>query len=299
MVAQQFTLQVSNFSLDQCLVYLNRNTQEFLHRVREDAFIKAIPTSQGIVVIEMKQVDGNLQVNAWQTDGALNQDEVEVYLKEMFDMNRDLVPFRTQFTGDDLLEPIIHQFWGLRMIRVPDLFEVLCWSIIGQQINLNFAYTLKKRLVEAFGKQVNYQGLDMYLFPTAEQIAKVKPETLKAMKFNRQKVEYILGIAQLMTEGDLSKEGLIALGTPAAMREELIKIRGIGNWTANYVMMKGLGIPSALPIEDVGLHNALKNQLKQDHKPTISAIREMAKTWEGWEAYVTFYLWQTLLTAEY
>lgn len=82
-----------------------------------------------------------------------------------------------------------------------------------------------------------------------------------------------------------------------AKKEEAEK-HGFGPWTANYVMMRCLRDPSAFPIEDVGLHNALKQQLKLSEKPGLAEIRQLAAAWQGWEAYATFYLWRSLSDGE-
>ena len=75
----------------------------------------------------------------------------------------------------------------------------------------------------------------------------------------------------------------------------LTKIRGVGLWTANYVLMRCFGFANAFPIQDIGLHRAIQLQLGSDRKPTIEEIRELAAGWKNWEAYVTFYLYRSLL----
>ena len=72
----------------------------------------------------------------------------------------------------------------------------------------------------------------------------------------------------------------------------LVRIRGIGPWTANYVLMRCLRFPTAFPIDDVGLHNVIKLLTGSETKPT--KIKEYATTWTNWESYATFYLWRTL-----
>lgn len=76
--------------------------------------------------------------------------------------------------------------------------------------------------------------------------------------------------------------------------EGAMAIRGVGEWTADYVMMKCLHHPTAFPITDVGLHNALKIQLGLKRKPTLEEIKEFAANWEGLQAYAVFYLWRSL-----
>jgi DNA-3-methyladenine glycosylase II len=74
----------------------------------------------------------------------------------------------------------------------------------------------------------------------------------------------------------------------------LVNIRGIGPWTANYVLMRCLRFPSAFPIDDVGLQNAIKHPLGRDKKPTKDEIMKFAGNWTNWESYATFYLWRFL-----
>ncbi len=87
---------------------------------------------------------------------------------------------------------------------------------------------------------------------------------------------------------------LLAAGGHREAEKLLVGSRGIGPWTANYVLLRCLRFPTALPIEDVGLHNAIKLLLGMDRKPTVEEIREPAKPWAGWESYATFYLWRAL-----
>lgn len=78
------------------------------------------------------------------------------------------------------------------------------------------------------------------------------------------------------------------------MEKRLTAIRGIGKWSANYVIMRCLRHPDAFPLADVGLHNALKKVLNRPEKPSLDEIERWAEHWSGWRAYATFYLWRTL-----
>ncbi|WJH35671.1 DNA-3-methyladenine glycosylase [Paenibacillus sp. CC-CFT747] len=215
------------------------------------------------------------------------------YIREWLDGDTDLRPFYRMAENDGLLGPLTRRYRGLRIIGAPDLFEALCWAVTGQQINLPFAYTLKRRLVESFGRSLEAGGWRHWLFPQPEELADVPAEALKALQFTGRKAEYLLEIARLMADGELSKEGLLALGFTEAERR-LLAIRGIGAWTAHYAMMRCLRHPAAFPIGDAGLHNALKQQLGLNRKPPEEEIRRIFSPWSGWEAYAVFYLWRSL-----
>ncbi|MNJ35231.1 DNA-3-methyladenine glycosylase [compost metagenome] len=109
-----------------------------------------------------------------------------------------------------------------------------------------------------------------------------------------KKCEYLIGAAQLIADGTLTKEILLEAGSAGRAEEILVSIRGIGPWTANYVLMRCLRIPSAFPIDDVGLHNAIKKLTGSERKPTKREIRKLSAAWTDWEAYATFYLWRFL-----
>ncbi|WKB36101.1 hypothetical protein QS257_02150 [Terrilactibacillus sp. S3-3] len=92
-----------------------------------------------------------------------------------------------------------------------------------------------------------------------------------------------------MRSGELSKQYLVSLDRKKALRE-LTNIRGIGDWSANYVMMRCLRDQRAFPIGDIGLQNAIKARLQLQEKPKPDEVKILGSHWSGWEAYATFYL---------
>ncbi|MBY8912576.1 DNA-3-methyladenine glycosylase [Bacillus sp. YC2] len=222
------------------------------------------------------------------------RDLIEAYIKEWFDLESDLTPFYEMAKNDPLLKKPIEDFYGLRNVGIPDLFEAMCWGVIGQQINLTYAYTLKRRFVEKFGEAIEWNSKKYWMFPTFDKIARLMPEDLADMKMTVKKSEYIIGIARLMAEGKLSKDRLLNMKDFKRAEKSLIKIRGIGPWTANYVLMRCLRFPNAFPIDDVGLINSIKTLAGMDRKPTKEEITEYASQWRNWESYATFYLWRVL-----
>ncbi|MFC4307291.1 DNA-3-methyladenine glycosylase family protein [Cohnella boryungensis] len=280
------------------LDYLSRSPDESLYRIREGRLYKTIPLGGKTPFFEVSGLEpGFLQVRSLDGDTRWSPDEelaIVQYTRDWFDLDNDLSPFYAMSRNDPVLRDVVKRLYGLRNMGIPDLFEALCWGIIGQQINLAFAYTLKRRLVEAFGRQVRRVDIDCWLFPTPEAIARLSVEEITALRMTTKKAEYLIGVARLMTEGELSKEKLLAAGSFSAAEKRLVSIRGIGPWTANYVLMRCLRYPAAFPIDDVGLHNAIKSVLQMDKKPTSAQIKELAAGWRDWEAYATFYLWRVL-----
>lgn len=219
--------------------------------------------------------------------------EIVTYIHEWFDLDNDLTSFYEMAKADPLLKIPVQKFYGLRVIGIPDLFEALCWGVLGQQINLAFAYTLKRQFVEKFGDFIEWNGKKYWVFPSYERIAQLTPADLANIKMTVKKSEYIIGIAKLMASGELSREKLMEMDFKDA-EKSLMKIRGIGPWTANYVLMRCLRFQTAFPIDDVGLINSIKLLQNMNRKPTKDEIMQLLIPWKNWESYATFYLWRVL-----
>lgn len=280
----------------ECLLFLNRSDMECTHSLNDDAVRKAFCTDGRGWLSEIRPAaQGGLTLTLLNGDAPADwAARLAAYVRDWWDLDRDLQPFYLQVQHDRLLAPLVARYRGLRLLGYPQLFEALSWAVIGQQINLSFAYQLRRRLVHRYGGKVTFEGHSYWVFPDAATIAGARRQDLLAMQFSRQKTDYLIAIAAEIADGRLSRESLQAM-EPSAARERLLQLRGVGPWTADYVMMKCLRNPSAFPVGDVGLQNAVRQLLRLPGKPTEEELRELARPWSGWEAYATFYLWRTLI----
>ncbi|WP_343059898.1 DNA-3-methyladenine glycosylase [Saccharibacillus deserti] len=289
----------SLFSWPECLAYLGRSKLEVLHRIEGEQLVEVVDLDGHLVRLKIQPAKDTamLLIEFPQNEPPEIRTAAACYVREWFGLDEDLEPFYAMAQKDPLLAPVVSAHRGLRLIGIPDLFEALAWAIIGQQINLPFAYTMKKRLVETYGEAL--PGEDPWsgperLFPRPDVIAALAPDDLRPLQFSGRKAEYVIGAARLLEEGRLSKCSLLRMEQPEA-RETLLAIRGVGAWTADYVGIKCLRHPDAFPAGDAGLHQALKAGLGLDRKPLPAEIEQAAAGWRGFEAMAAFYLWQSLL----
>jgi DNA-3-methyladenine glycosylase II len=283
------------FSFELSLQFLKRSPQELLHRVGEDYVTKLVRLEGEEILFDLSAgKDSNLKVAIISgTDSPTIRKKLKGFIVEWFDLETDLKPFYALAAKDRLLKDLVTQHFGYRIIGQPDLFESLVWAVLGQQINVQFAFTLKSRFVQQFGEKLVVNGTDYYLFPKPETVAILTDEHLLPLQFSRQKSKYVVLIAEAFAKGEVSKEKLTGLPLQEA-KEKLMTIKGIGNWTANYALMKTFRYPDAFPLEDAGIHNAIRNLRKMDRKPTLDEVRKIFKKYKGWEAYATLYLWKSL-----
>lgn len=283
------------FNFEECLVFLGRSNEEVLHQIKDGLLYKLIKVNQELILCKIGFAQQVIHVEFPIVSSSKDvHEQVAAYIWEWFDLDQDLSCFYKVANQDKVLQQVYKKYYGLRMMGIPDLFEALTWAIMGQQINLTFAYKLKKRFVESFGECLTFEGDTFWLYPTYERIAILEVEELRILQFTVRKAEYVIGVAKMMAAGQLTKEMLLQEQTNQQVQKSLMAVRGVGAWTADYVMMKCLHNPSAFPIADVGLQNALKLQLGLERKPTIEEMKEVAINWKGWQAYATFYLWRSL-----
>ncbi|WHX39791.1 DNA-3-methyladenine glycosylase [Mesobacillus sp. AQ2] len=286
-----------HFDMNANLGYLTRKKNECMYEIENDIITKVIAIGEIRSLVQVSAINNKQMLVQFLNDSRpiekWKREEIVKYIHVWFDLDNDLEPFYEMAKADPLLKIPARKFFGLRVIGIPDLFEALCWGVLGQQINLAFAYSLKKQFVEGFGDSIDWNGKKYWVFPSYERIAQLTPADLADIKMTVKKSEYIIGVARLMASGELSREKLLKMNFKDAERN-LIKIRGIGPWTANYVLMRCLRFQTAFPIEDVGLINSIKILRNMDRKPTKDEILEISVPWKNWESYATFYLWRVL-----
>lgn len=283
------------FDFQQSLHFLKRSPQELLHRIEDDSVEKVLVVDGKTFLVKVTaNIQRQLLVTVLnrrllpQQESALIQ-----YTEDWFDLKTNLPPFYQMAKNDLLLQPLVRKFFGYRMVSMPDLFESLCWAIIGQQINLTFAYKLKRNFVQAFGTKYTWRGKSYYHFPSPRAVGALKPSALLALQFSRQKAEYVINVAEAIMSGNVTKEHLSTLSFQDALKV-LLSFKGIGNWTANYVLMKTFHFPNAFPLQDAGLQQAIRKHLHLGPKISSQQMEQLFKKYAGWEAYATLYLWRSL-----
>jgi DNA-3-methyladenine glycosylase II len=287
------------FSFQECLWFLNRNYDDCLHVIADNTIYKAIEIDGEIVLVKISENGAFLEVLVLAGSVSQNgKDFLVRYVSEWFDMARSIQPFYDLLKRDGRLAYMADAFKGLRLIGIDNLFEAICWCIIGQQINLSFAYKVKRRLVESFGSSIQYQDKSYYVFPKAEVLANASKDVLKSMQFSDKKAEYIIGIAGAFANGTLSKDAIEALPDFTARKKALTDHKGIGVWTANYALMKSLKEPEGIPHSDIGLLNALSGHNVIQDRSETNKIEGLFSAFKGWESYLVFYLWRSLAVKE-
>jgi DNA-3-methyladenine glycosylase II len=278
------------FSFSESLSFLDRGLDDCMHRVFPGSVKRVIAVGEKPVLM---RVAGDKNIVSIQCVRTKHLSSAENYVREWLDTDRELGTFYKLLKQDADLAFMTRLYKGFHMVGIPDLFECLVWCVMGQQINLNFAYTIKRRFVEKYGRAFETGGGPVYLFPDPATIADVPAEALKSLQLTGRKCEYIKGIARLVADGAISKEKFLRTDEKSVFNT-LMEIHGVGEWTANYVMMKSLRLMNAVPWGDIGVHQALHRLKGIPLKNNRSEVEGFFDGFEGWKTYMVYYLWRTL-----
>ncbi len=221
--------------------------------------------------------------------GSETKSSVTETLNTMLGLQVDLKSFYSFAAKDPRLAILARRFRGLKPPRFPSLFEALVNGIACQQFTLASGIQLLNRLSEDFGASLIGIGIRAHAFPGSEDLAAVKPDLLRSLGLNRQKVRAIIELSRAIREGALDVEGLASLDDDSAV-ERLSELHGVGRWTAEYVLLRGLGRVQVFPGDDVGARNTLQQWLGLTKPLDYDGVRRLIAKWKPYAGLVYFHM---------
>lgn len=175
---------------------------------------------------------------------------VDSWLTAFLSLQDDLGPLYDAAEGDDVFQAVVEDLYGLHHVRFPTPFECACWAALSQQTPMNLAKTQKRSLVKVAGQEVERDGMTHRLFPTPEMILARQPEIETALN-NDRKSKTVLGVAELFADTDLQRlpdEELV---------EQLESVWGFGEWSSEFVFLRGFGRLSRVPTSERRLRSVV------------------------------------------
>ena len=185
------------------------------------------------------------------------ESEVRNRLTMMLGAWVDLSAFYHMAERSKKLKPLANRFRGLKPPRFPTVFEALVNAIACQQLSLTVGILLLNRLSAACGK-TGRSG--RHSFPRPSDLLQMSPEDMRGLGFSYSKARALLELARMVASGEIDLEGLSELDDDS-VSETLLPLQGVGRWTAEYAMLRGLGRLSIFPGDDVGARKKLHEWL--------------------------------------
>ncbi len=197
--------------------------------------------------------------------------------------------FYESLDADDPMAKFAKQFRGLGVPQNASPFEGLVLSILGQQISNEVARVLRDLLVDTLGGSISVGELDYRVFPSPSAIAEAGAEVLRGIKFSMRKAEYIVDIADSVASGDLDLDALADLPDESIV-EELVKLRGVGPWTAHWLLIRAFDRPDGFPEGDLAVQRSLGALYNEGVRLTPQEAIDLSARWRPYRSYLVTYM---------
>jgi DNA-3-methyladenine glycosylase II len=216
-----------------------------------------------------------------------SEQAARIALTRLLGLNLDLASFYRLADVDPFLCTLVARFRGVKPPRFPTLFECVVNAIACQQLSLTVGIRLLNRFAEAHG--ATPENSVLHAFPDPALIAGLAPEMLKPLGFSGAKARSIVELAAGISTGTFAPATLETLDDREAI-QELLRLRGVGRWTAEYALLRGLGRLHVFPGDDVGARNNLARWLGRRDSLDYAGVQAAVRHWQPFAGLVYFHL---------
>jgi DNA-3-methyladenine glycosylase II len=289
-----FLMPLPPFRLELTVWTLRRRADNAVDRWDGRDYCRVLPLSGGSLEVAVRQV-GSPEVPKLEVTtrgrrlSADTKVAVSTDLQRLLGLNLDLSAFYRFAERGDPLRALAMRFRGMKPPRFASVFEGLINGIACQQLTLTVGIQLLNRLARVCGAAFHGADAVTHAFPRARDLVEVSPTTLRGLGFSRQKARAMLELARSVAEGDLDLESLSALPDEAAIAR-LQELRGVGRWTAEYVLLRGLGRVHVFPGDDVGARNNLQSWLGLPEPLDYDGVGRTLHRWRKYGGLLYFHL---------
>jgi DNA-3-methyladenine glycosylase II len=298
MLAIRFTLEpVPPFRLDLTAWALRRRPANIVDRWDGDAYRRAVKVDGTIAEVEVRQTGSpeaaRLDVSV--TTGKPIEPtrvraDITAALGRLLGLDIDLGEFYRRARQDPHLGPLAERYRGLTPPSFPTVFEGLANAIACQQLTLTVGIVLLNRLAESYGPTgPGPPGAASHAFPGAADLSCATPADLRRLGLSNHKAEYLLGLASILAAGDVDLAALSTVDNDSASAS-LQQLRGVGRWSAEYALLRGLGRLGVFPGDDVGARNNLRRRLGLDTPLDYEGVRRAVAPWAPYAGLAYFHL---------
>ncbi len=207
------------------------------------------------------------------------------HLRTVLNADLALEPFYRRLRRDRALRPVVNSLLGLKPLRPPDLYQMLVIAITEQQISMSAAYRIRERLLSSFGTPAG----KLTAFPRPRDIAPHEPGELHACGLSRRKAEYLIDLSRKIEAGEIDMSSWENMPDDE-LKALLRSYRGIGEWTAEYILVRGLGRMDVTPASDLGVRRVVGHYLADGRDLAPQEVRGLLAPWAPWRGLTAFYL---------
>lgn len=278
------------FRLDLTAWALRRRSKNHIDYWDGEIYTRIFIINNGVIQCKVRQITDVLKVRIKSSTSLVDATStVASTLKKMFGLDMNMAEFYDLSKNNIQLHTLAKSFLGVKPPRFPSIFEALLNAISCQQVTLDLGILLLNRLSENYGQKFEDRDQVQYAFPNPEDLRSVSEEEIKKLGFSYQKARAIKQLTQNLLENSTLFSHLENM-TNEEVSIFLSKLRGIGRWSSEYVLLRGLGRLDVFPGDDVGAQNNLKRIFHLETKPNYEEIKKLTSEWQPYAGLVYFHL---------
>jgi DNA-3-methyladenine glycosylase II len=286
---------VPPFRLDLTVWALRRRARNVIDRWDGSTYRRVISIDGRPVEVAVRQSGSSAEPRLIVTTmpsltKATHRHQIRSVLDRLLGLGVDLAGWYRLAARDKRLAPVAERFRGVKPPRFPTLFEALINAFACQQLSLEVGLELLNRLAALRGARVHAGDVDHYAFPDPAGLAAARPSQLRKLGFSGQKVHAIKDLSGAIARGHLDIQELSRESDEARLRERLLELRGVGRWTVEYVLLRGLGRLDVIPGDDVGAQNKLAAWLGRRRPLDYAGVHQLAERYHPYAGMVYFHL---------
>ncbi|MGC2034190.1 MAG: hypothetical protein WA761_01950 [Thermoplasmata archaeon] len=267
------------------------SSRSIVFRSNGEGILRAWGPARTPWILEVVPEGQRWKVRTWSGTPA----EARAAARELFSLDHPIEQFYRMARSEPILSPAIRRFRGLRIPRDANLYEALLHSIIGQQLSVRAANTMKERLFAATEAWIEVEGIRVPHIPTPDRLEALGIEGLRQVGLSGVKSRSLLALARREATGYFDTHQWRDLPLSQAV-ERLDAEPGVGRWTAENALLRGVGRPDVFIAGDLGIRYALVEYGVVKEGVREELLRQWAdRLYPEWGSYVTLYLWRRLV----
>ena len=282
-----------NFDLS-AQIFANGDPQ--VRRYEKSVFRQVIRIGNKLALVSVESVGTvenprlSLEIKADHKLTEADKENAEKTVSSLFNLEFDLTSFYEEARNDAVMSRLTWKLFGLKSPTTQFAFEALVDSIIEQQISLKVANTFERRIIKKWGDALHLGDEVFDAYPTPKSLAATTQQELRTVGLSERKAEYIRNVASMIAQGKLDLETLKTSKNADEIIEELDRIKGVGVWTAELTMLRGMRRLEALPADDLGLRRTISHYYCGGKSITSTEARKIAENWGKWKGLAAYYL---------
>lgn len=278
------------YHVNTILAFHQRDSQAIAEHVHEHSLAKGLLWNNQPACLTIDFQSGAAQAQLILDGTATTGDSalLSKYLHRLLGLPQAIEEFEQRFQNHLELGPMLHRQTGLRIPTTFSIFEAISWAIIGQQISVSAAVSIRRKLI--LHTNISHSS-GLLCYPSAEYIAQLNLKELRNCGFSITKAQALLTVSHMISNGELHFTDEFTTPPIDSIRQQLSAIRGIGPWTINYVLLRGFGWLDASLHGDIAVRRGLQKLLASPGKMSEKQVQQWLEQFSPWRALVAAHLW--------